>query len=327
MSVPSRRKLFCSGRAPLIEILGVRPPTTSLPAASAACTPGWRRASCWNDRPLRGRSRISFSPTSPLTAPEVRFTREASASTTTSSLILPRSRATSRTASWPTVSRTPRRSTVWNPVIETLTSYSPGGSSGAWYRPLGSVTSSRTSPVPALRTATCAPAMACPLPSLTVPWMLPPTFWAWTGSAQRRPVARMNPRAPFARMGTPFRRRLSASYRDRLYARRAWKVTGRARSAESRGCSHRIGLAHPLGRAPPEVLRLREHVDLDRVEPGGGGVADDRRFPRVDEPGGEGGLEERLGGGPRQPAVARRPTEAVDDGRGIRRQLEGALDP
>src|ERR671928_153666 len=33
MSVPSRRKLFCSGRAPLIEIFGVRPPTTSLPAA------------------------------------------------------------------------------------------------------------------------------------------------------------------------------------------------------------------------------------------------------------------------------------------------------
>jgi hypothetical protein len=27
------RKLFCSGRAPLIEIFGVRPPTTSLPAA------------------------------------------------------------------------------------------------------------------------------------------------------------------------------------------------------------------------------------------------------------------------------------------------------
>jgi hypothetical protein len=71
MSVPSSRKLFCSGRAPLIEIFGVRPPTTSLPAASAACTPGCSSASCWNERPLSGRSRISASPTSPLTAPVV----------------------------------------------------------------------------------------------------------------------------------------------------------------------------------------------------------------------------------------------------------------
>ena len=78
MSVPSSRKLFCSGRAPLIEIFGVRPPTTSLPAASAACTPGCSSASCWNDRPLSGRSRISRSPTRPLTDPLVRWMRGAS---------------------------------------------------------------------------------------------------------------------------------------------------------------------------------------------------------------------------------------------------------
>jgi hypothetical protein len=46
MSVPSRRKLFCSGRAPLIEIFGERPPTTSFPAASAGVTPVWSKASC-----------------------------------------------------------------------------------------------------------------------------------------------------------------------------------------------------------------------------------------------------------------------------------------
>ena len=116
----------------MMEIFGARPPMTSLPAARAACTPGWSSASCWNERPLRGRSRISFSPTRPLTAPEVRLTREASPATTTSSVIFPISRDTSTTASWPTVSRMPRCSAVWNPARAALTWYSPGGRSGAW---------------------------------------------------------------------------------------------------------------------------------------------------------------------------------------------------
>src|SRR6266571_8147286 len=98
--------------------------------------------------------------------------------------------------------------------------------------------------------------MACPLPSLTVPWMLPPTFWAWTGSARRRPAARMNPPAPFARMGppspTPFRLRMETD-----------STPGGL--GKSRGCPHRVGLRRLLGGAPPEVLRLREHVDLDGV--------------------------------------------------------------
>ena len=176
-----------------MEIFGARPPMTSLPAARAACTPGCSSASCWNERPLRGRSRISFSPTSPLTAPDVRLTRETSPATTTSSLIFPISRATLTTAYWPTVSRMPRRSTVWNPVTATLTSYSPGGRSGAWYRPLASVTSSRMSPVPVLRTVTCAPWTAWPLESVIRPWMLAATFWARTGIATTSPATSMEP--------------------------------------------------------------------------------------------------------------------------------------
>src|SRR5215467_7224932 len=63
MSVPSSRKLLCSGRAPLIEIFGVRPPTGSLPAVVTALTPGSSSANCWKERPLSGRSRICFSST------------------------------------------------------------------------------------------------------------------------------------------------------------------------------------------------------------------------------------------------------------------------
>src|SRR5207302_7343138 len=40
ISVPSSKKLLCSGRVPFIEILGVRPPTGSLPPAVTALTPG-----------------------------------------------------------------------------------------------------------------------------------------------------------------------------------------------------------------------------------------------------------------------------------------------
>jgi hypothetical protein len=49
----------------------VRPPTTSLPEATAAVTPGWSNASCWNERPLSGSSRIVLSLTRPLCAPDV----------------------------------------------------------------------------------------------------------------------------------------------------------------------------------------------------------------------------------------------------------------
>ena len=104
MSVPSSRKLFCSGRAPLIEIFGVRPPTTSLPAASAGVTPVCRSASCWNDRPFSGSSRISLSPTSPLSAPDVVLIVGAAPVTVSSSAIVPISIRTSMTASCPTAS-------------------------------------------------------------------------------------------------------------------------------------------------------------------------------------------------------------------------------
>ena len=122
MSVPSRRKLFCSGRAPLIEIFGVRPPTTSLPAASAGVTPVCSSASCWNERPLSGSSRISLSLTRPLSAPDVVLMIGAAPVTVISSAMRPSSSFTSMTAACPTVSRMPRCATGRNPVCDTCRS-------------------------------------------------------------------------------------------------------------------------------------------------------------------------------------------------------------
>src|SRR5438093_4696525 len=186
MSVPSSRKLFCSGRAPLIEILGVRPPTTSFPAASAAPTPGCRSASCWNERPLSGRSRIWRSSTSPETAPEVRLIWEASAETLTSLAVRPSSSFTSMTAFWPTASVIPLRTMGWNPGAETCSSYSPGGSTGNRKRPRSSLTCVWAAPVPTLRSSSVAPATTAPLGSRRLPCRLAPTVWAPAGEQPRR---------------------------------------------------------------------------------------------------------------------------------------------
>ena len=82
----------------MIEIFGVRPPTTSLPAASAGVTPVCSSASCWNDRPLSGSSRISLSLTRPLTDPDVVLMIGDEAVTVISSARRPSSSLTSITA-------------------------------------------------------------------------------------------------------------------------------------------------------------------------------------------------------------------------------------
>src|ERR1700741_1007554 len=96
-----------------------------------------------------------------------------SAGTTTCWLSAPGLSATSTRLSAATETVTPVTLAFWNPLISTVTSYVPRGSSGSRYPPSDVVSVVRSTPVSTFSALTFALRMAAPLVSVTVPRIVP----------------------------------------------------------------------------------------------------------------------------------------------------------
>src|SRR5439155_11325990 len=70
-----------------------------------------------------------------------------------------------------------------------LTTYRPVGSDGAVYSPLESVTTTRTSPVPAFVSVTVTPGMTAPVESVIAPRIVPVTACAHSAAGSRHAAA------------------------------------------------------------------------------------------------------------------------------------------
>src|SRR5262245_51860245 len=136
------------------------------------CTPGASVNSAVKFRPFSGRSRIWVGVTSEETAAVRVSTCAASPTTVTVSVCAPVGSMKSATGWPPTVNVIPVRTTVWKPVEEARTSYSPTGRSGMLYRPCEAVTADCVIPVPRFLTTIAAAADAAPELSVAVPEMV-----------------------------------------------------------------------------------------------------------------------------------------------------------
>src|SRR5215475_4376087 len=136
------------------------------------CTPGASVNSDAKFRPFSGRSRIWVGVTSDETAAVRVSTCAASPTTVTVSVCAPVGSVKSATDWLPTVSVIPVRTTVWKPVAEARTSYSPTDKSGTLYRPCESVMADCVIPVPRFFTSIFAPTNTAPELSETVPEMV-----------------------------------------------------------------------------------------------------------------------------------------------------------
>ena len=168
--MPSRSQDVWSGRDLATDILVPNPlPISPEPVFRSETTAGSTSANCVKSRPLRGRSVIRLSSTTPETELCVVSTRGASPVTITCWSTVPTFIVSLRLACCPTVNVIPFRTSVSKPGSVTVISYDPGGSSLKRNRPSSLVVVVRFNPVSTLDAVTCAPGSTAPVASATVP--------------------------------------------------------------------------------------------------------------------------------------------------------------
>jgi hypothetical protein len=136
------------------------PRSTCCDVLGDAVTPAWSNVSWLKSRPFSGSSRIWLWSTSAVSDACFVWTSVLSAVTTTRSDMPPIAISTLRTSAWPTDTATLSYSAVRKPDSSTVTSYLPGASPSARYRPSSSVVIVRVFPVSTSLIATVAPGSA-----------------------------------------------------------------------------------------------------------------------------------------------------------------------
>src|SRR5262245_51999213 len=173
---PSTSQLTALRRAPLIERLTVLASPVPTSSVRSLETPGASVASWTKLRLLMGSSCTRSDPTSDCNA-AVGCT-DCVPVTSTTSLTPPTDIVASTTMRSFTERATPRTTRGSKPESVNVTSYCPMGSSGAVYCPCSLVTRSIVWLVPTCLSVTVTPGSTPPLPSVTVPMMVPVVSWA-----------------------------------------------------------------------------------------------------------------------------------------------------